>query len=143
MSSRTYRRKSRSKKYDKVRWEVERERYQIEHPVPPTIFKEAESAFTGVEKAFKRMRKFGIYFSVHESLLQSEWIKIVGSDLAKRTMPGNLDNGQLFVYVKGAVWLAELRRNSIPNMIKRINQHLGKNTVKKITLRPAPSGYKQ
>ena len=88
------------------------------------------------------MEKFGIKTSVQETLIQNEWIKIVGPDLAKRTMPGNFDKGNLTVYVMGSAWLAELRRNALSNMIRRINEHLGEVIVKSINLRPAPSGYK-
>ena len=130
------------KNFEYTRWLVEKDRCQLDEPLPQPPFKDPDTASKGVEKALKRMEKFGIKTSVQETLVQLEWIKIVGPDLAKRTMPGNFDKGNLTVYVMGSAWLAELRRNALSNMIRRINEHLGEVIVKSINLRPAPSGYK-
>ncbi len=137
-----YIRRALPKDFDYTRWLVEKDRSQLADPLPQPPFKEPEPASKGVEKALKRMEKFGIKTSAHEILIQSEWIKIVGPDLAKHTIPGNLDKGNLTVYVMGSAWLAELRRSSLPKMIRRINEHHGETIVKSINLRPAPSGYK-
>ena len=133
------RRRTFPKGFDYVRWQVERERCQISHPLPEPPFKEASSVGNSLDSVLK---KIGIEFSMDENRIQQNWVKIVGPDLARRTMPGKLSNGTLTVFVKGSVWLAELKRNGMPNMIRRINAASNAVTVKRITLLAAPTGYR-
>ncbi len=106
-------------------------------PSPP--FKEAEPVGEGLDKVLK---KIGVSFSADENQIQSEWIQIVGKDLAKHTMPGSLERKTLSVFVMGAAWFAELKRAGTENLVKKINAYCGDGTVKNINFQPAPSGYK-
>lgn len=133
------RRRSFPKGFDYARWQVERERCQISTPLPPPPFKEAAHIGTSLDSVLKTI---GVSFSTDENKIQQHWIDIVGPDLAKRTMPGKLANGSLTVFVKGSVWLAELKRNGVKNLIKRVNEATRPNTVKRITLLAAPTGYR-
>lgn len=132
------RRRTFPKGFDSVRWQVERERCQISNLLPRTPFKEATPIGASLDGV---LQKIGISFSADENQIQQNWIEIVGPDIARRTMPGSLTRGTLTVFVKGSVWLAELKRNGPTDLIKRINDALGLNTVRRITLRAAPSGY--
>jgi len=134
------RRRTFPKGFDYGRWLVERERCQLGNHLPEPPFKEAEKMCSAIDSALK---KIGISFSASEDRIQSDWMQIVGKDIAKHAMPGALNGSTLSVFVMGSAWLAELKRNGVPNMIKRINETCGENTVKRINLIPAPSGYKR
>jgi len=127
------------KNFDYTRWLVERERCQLDQYMPAPPFKEAEMVGEGLDKVLK---KIGVSFSADENQIQSEWIQIVGKDLAKHTMPGSLERKTLSVFVMGAAWFAELKRAGTENLVKKINAYCGDGTVKNINFQPAPSGYK-
>lgn len=133
------RRRTFPKGFDYVRWQVERERCQISDLLPRTPFKEATPVGASLDGVLK---KIGITFSADENRIQQNWIEIVGPDIARRTMPGTLTRGTLTVFVKGSVWLAELKRNGPANLIQRINEAFGAETVKRINLLAAPTGYR-
>lgn len=134
------RRRTLPKGFDYGRWLVERDRCQLTAHLPEPPFKEAEQVGSAIDSALK---KIGISFSASEGRIQSDWAQIVGNDIAKHTMPGALNGSTLSVFVRGSAWLAELKRNGVPNMIKRLNEYFNDTTVKRITLLPAPSGYKR
>ncbi|MGI5868992.1 MAG: DUF721 domain-containing protein [Kiritimatiellia bacterium] len=132
-------RRSLPKDFDFTRWQVERERCQIEDPLPRPPFKEAVPISEILGDVFE---KLGITCSVDENRIQADWVAIVGSDLARRTIPGALTDGVLAVYVAGSAWLAELKRAGARNLVAKINAHFGKKTVREISFRAAPSGYR-
>ena len=127
------------KGFDRTRWQVERERCQIDDALPRPPFKEAEKVAGHLDAA---LRKFGIVYSADENRIQNEWVEIVGRDLARHAAPGSLSKGVLTVFVMGSAWLAELKRGGVRNLVLRINAHCGEGTVRDIVLRAAPSGYR-
>jgi predicted nucleic acid-binding Zn ribbon protein len=59
------------------------------------------------------------------------WVEIVGEQAAKHSKPARYDNKILFVRASSPVWANQLQFLS-PEIIKKINQKLGKNFVKEI-----------
>lgn len=127
------------KGFDFARWQVERERCQIQDARPRPPFKEATKVADVLDGA---LRKFGIIYSADEDRIQKEWVEIVGRDLARHAAPGSLTKGVLVVYVSGAVWLAELRRAGAKKLVEKINAHCGEGSVRDIAFRAAPTGYR-
>ena len=127
------------KGFDRTRWQVERERCQIEDHLPRPPFKEAEKVATHLDAT---LRKFGIVYSADENRIQNEWVEIVGRDLARHAAPGSLTKGVLAVFVMGSAWLAELKRAGARNLVAKINAHCGEEIVRDIAFRAAPSGYR-
>jgi predicted nucleic acid-binding Zn ribbon protein len=61
----------------------------------------------------------------------SFWEDVVGARIAKVAVPVKNKKGVLFVKVEDAVWRFELTRSK-EEIIKKINEHLNKNTIKDI-----------
>jgi len=62
------------------------------------------------------------------------WPEIVGSTVASRAQPLRIINGTLTVAVSSAPWMQELRF-LLPMMKEKLNQRLGADVVKEITLK--------
>lgn len=62
------------------------------------------------------------------------WESIVGEQVARVTTAQRMENGILFVGVKTAPWRAELTMRRL-DIIEKINNALGKKTVKDIRFR--------
>ena len=78
-------------------------------------------------------------YSVAEKRLKTEWIEIVGPDIAKRAIPGEIANKILTIRVAGAVWLAELKNNRASDLLRIVNACLGNGAIKRIDFRLAPT----
>lgn len=61
----------------------------------------------------------------------SFWEEVVGARIAKVAVPVRNKKGILFVKVEDAVWRFELTRSK-EEIVKKINEHLNKNTIKDI-----------
>ena len=78
-------------------------------------------------------------YSAAEIRIKDEWGLIAGEDIAKRSMPGEIVNGVLTLYVSGAVWLAELKNNRAADLLRLVNSHVGHGSVKRIEFRSKQS----
>lgn len=70
--------------------------------------------------------------------LVAEWASIVGAEIAEHAEPVSLIDGELTVQAESTAWATQLRLLA-PGMAARINEVLGRGTVKRIRTR-GPSG---
>jgi len=63
------------------------------------------------------------------------WKQIAGEKIAQHTQPRRIVKQTLYVTVDDAPWAYELSQRSKQNLIKRINNELGENTITDIHFR--------
>ncbi len=57
--------------------------------------------------------------------ISEHWAAWVGDETAAYTRPGRFANGTLYIYVKGSVRLAELKRHQMQAIDSRVRQKIG------------------
>ncbi len=123
-------------KKDKVRWQVDRERFQLEERRPPAPYR----VFTPDQVLPAVMRKLGLEQPMWEQVLTREWEALVGEQVARHTRPGRLQRNILYVYVANSVWLAELRQFAEKAMLEKLQAQFGRARIKGIRLQIDPDG---
>ncbi len=121
-------------KKDKARWQVERERFQLEDRRPPAPYR----VFTCEQVMPSLMKKIGLEQPHWERTLEREWLNLVGEQVARHTRPGRLQHGILYVFVANSVWLAELRRFGEKAMLDNLQKEYGRTRIKGIRLQLDP-----
>jgi predicted nucleic acid-binding Zn ribbon protein len=81
------------------------------------------------------MRKLGLEQRLQQSQAFYLWPSIVGSDIARHAQPVSLRNHLLVVAVDHPVWLQELSRYHKPLILQRVQERVGKKTVRDIVFR--------
>ena len=81
------------------------------------------------------MKKLGLEQRLQESQAFYLWPLIVGSDIARHAQPVSLRNHLLVVAVDHPVWLQELSRYHKPLILQRVQERVGKKTVRDIVFR--------
>ena len=69
-------------------------------------------------------------------VVAAKWAEAVGEEIARHTSPVYFRSGRLTVEVDDSVWLAELARFHRGRMIKVVNESMGREVIKEISLRP-------
>ncbi len=82
---------------------------------------------------YPALKKQGMLRELKELQAILLWGKVVGTKIAKKTKPQRIENGVLFVKVKGAAWRQELVFHK-QELIKKLNKELGEQVVKDLTL---------
>lgn len=123
-------------KQDYIRWQVERERFQLAPGPPPAPYRvqTAGEILPGV------MKKIGLEQPLWEQTLLREWESLVGPQVAMHARPGRLDRGILCVYITHSVWLAELRRFGEKAMLQNLQNRFGRAKIKGVRLQLDPDG---
>ena len=112
---------------------AEQERLKLDASFSEVPFKDPDGI--DEKRVNKLIKRLIPDFSATEVRIQENWNKIVGEDIARHTVPGGLVGKTLCIYVKGSVWLAELKRNHTKNLLTRINDFCKGDVVKEITFR--------
>jgi predicted nucleic acid-binding Zn ribbon protein len=81
------------------------------------------------------MKKLGLEQRLQQSQVFFLWPEIVGSEVAHHAQPVSLRNGLLVVAVDHPVWLQELSRFHKPLMLQKVQERVGKKTVRDICFR--------
>lgn len=81
------------------------------------------------------MKKLGLEQRLQQSQAFYLWPTIVGSDIARHAQPVSLRNHLLVVAVDHPVWLQELSRYHKPLILQRVQERVGKKTVRDIAFR--------
>jgi predicted nucleic acid-binding Zn ribbon protein len=123
-------------KKDRARWQVHRERFQLEEREPPAPYR----VFTPEQVLPSVMKKMGLEQPLWEQMLVREWETLVGHQVARHTRPGRLNRNILHVFVANSVWLAELRRFAEKAMLDNLQQRFGRARIKGIRLQLDPDG---
>jgi predicted nucleic acid-binding Zn ribbon protein len=66
------------------------------------------------------------------------WPEIVGPQLAAHARPGSFDDGELVIEADSSAWATQVRLLT-PQLLKRLAEELGADTVRKVRVR-GPSG---
>jgi len=120
---------NRRKPYNKGRWAVARERFQIQDDAPPPPDLDARPLAALIPDAFKGMKLDAHAQVAH---IAEGWPGIVGPQLAANTRPAHIDNQILAVYVSHPAWLMELRGAPTAEILARLQAQYGKNEIKNI-----------
>ncbi len=123
-------------KKDKVRWQVERERFQLEQHRPPAPYR----VFTPEQVLPGVLRKIGLEQPLWERILARDWETLVGAQVARHSRPGRIQNKILYVFVANSVWLVELRRFAEQAMLQNLQARFGRERIKGIRLQLDPEG---
>lgn len=84
-------------------------------------------------------RGLGLPEPVAASRLFGSWSEIVGEAVASRSRPVSLRKGELRVITDSAAWAAQLRYLA-PEVIRRVNEALGRDLVRNVTATVRPEG---
>lgn len=123
-------------KKEKIRWQVNRERFQLPDPRPPAPYR----VFTPEQVVPSVMKRMGLEQPMWEQRLEREWESVIGEQVARHTRPGRLQHNILYVYVPNSVWLAELRQFAEKAMLEKLQNAFGKKRIKGIRLQIDPDG---
>ncbi len=113
-----------------IRWQVERERFQIEETYPPAPDNTAPISDIMPDV----MKRMGLADAHWEDTVQREWTDLLGPQVAQHTRPGRLDYGTLIIYVKNSVWMQELRQMGERMILTRFQERFGTKKIKGIRL---------
>lgn len=122
------------------RWQVERERHQIERAQP---YVPARDACPIGEMMPGLMKKLGLQDQHWLEVLAMEWDGLVGEALAGHTRPGRFQRKNLTVFVDNSVWLNELSRYGRKEMLSKLQQRFGEGKIKSLDLRLDPEGLRR
>ncbi|MFA6174225.1 MAG: DUF721 domain-containing protein [Kiritimatiellales bacterium] len=102
----------------KLRWQLDKERFRIEELLPPSDQPDGKKIGDILSGIFQ---KEAADSSDVPSALSDRWPLIAGEQLAQHTHPAFLKNDILYVHADHPGWLAELRRLPKIHLLKRIS----------------------
>ncbi len=120
---------NRRKPYNKGRWQVDRERFQIADFQPPVPAADALPLDAFVNDVLKGM-KLAAHAQV--SQIAAAWPELVGPQLAANTKPSHIENKILAITVTHPAWLFELRGAPTAEILARLQAKYGKTEIKNI-----------
>jgi predicted nucleic acid-binding Zn ribbon protein len=107
------------------------------HPFPsdPDLLGASTSADSTDRLVPEVMKKLGLEQRLQQSQVFYLWPTLVGTDIARHAQPISLRHHLLVVAVDHPVWLNELSRYHKPMILQRVQQRVGKKTVRDIVFR--------
>jgi len=124
-------------RFSRGRWELERERAQLEDRRPPAPIRDPRAIAEVIPALMKRL---GAEAPHWVRLLQDEWPGLVGAAVAAHTRPGRLDRESLIVFVDSSVWLYELERCGRQTMLSKLRERFPGLPARSITMQLDPDG---
>ncbi len=123
--------------FNRGRWQIERERCGLSasEPLPPD--RDAAQVGGTVNRVLAAM---GLESAHLQGRLVEEWPALVGEELARHTRPGAVRHGELTVFVRGAIWYAQLRVHGLFELQRKVVAWAGDGSVRKVVVRPDPEG---
>ncbi|MFO7871122.1 MAG: DUF721 domain-containing protein [Kiritimatiellia bacterium] len=131
------RRRGSLKKSDGGKWQLHRERCRLRGS--ETGFRSGEAVAIG-DVVPSVMKKLGIESQHWLTVMNTDWEKLVGPEVARHTRPGRFERGRLTVFVDSSVWLNELARYGREEMLSNLRREFGGKRVKSLNLRLDPDG---
>jgi len=113
---------------------LERERFQIAQPDPP--YPDRVYRIGDVLRAVRE--SLGIEQKKWEQELLTDWVAIIGKKYARHVRPGRYRNGTLTLFVSHPVWLSELFREGTAEILSRLQERWGADTIRAIRLQLDP-----
>jgi hypothetical protein len=108
-------------KFDRTKWELERERCRLPDPAPPPA--EPDLSLRGAITGFFKNLDGQTGSSLHK--IFAKWKIIAGENVAAHSRPGRLNENILYVYVDSSTWLAEITRFHSDNILRKIQNEIG------------------
>jgi hypothetical protein len=127
----------RRKKFNRGRWQIQRERCFIDSTVPPEGIVDPVAIADVVPGVLK---KLGLADRHWFAVLEEKWEGIVGKDVAKHAKPGRLDDRGLVVFVDSSVWLNELVRYGRKQILANLHKQFGKDKIASVSFQLDPDG---
>jgi|LSQX01.3.fsa_nt_gb predicted nucleic acid-binding Zn ribbon protein len=118
--------KRRRRTYDPDKWQLTRERFQIADPAPPAPDADALPVADFVDDILKNMK---LDSHAKAGQITEVWPEIVGPQIARHTRPGHYDNQLLTVFVSHPAWLMELRGAPAREILTRLQDRFGAETI--------------
>lgn len=117
------------------RWELERERFQLEDTFPPSVMRDPDKLDSKIDAALKMLK---VEYNVVQDGVASNWKNIARADYAAHSKPGefNESTGALVIYVESTLWLSQIRRYGERNLTQRIQSNFPQ--VKKLIFKLNP-----
>ena len=81
----------------------------------------------------KTLVRLGLWDSVQEERLLTDWENLVGDKIARYTKPVNFQDGELWLIVEDPVWRTQIF-NIKEALISMLNEKLGKRTIQRIRI---------
>lgn len=100
-----------------LKWELARERFRIEDRFPPPE-RHSEKLIGDILAGIMRKDETEVIFL--PEVIAERWPVIAGEQLAKHVHPSHLKNQILYLQADHPGWLAELRRLSKVQLLKKI-----------------------
>ena len=120
---------NRRRTFNRGRWELDRERFQIADSEPPSPNADPRPIEALIHSILKGM-KLDDHAVV--SRIAAVWEDIVGPQLAANTRPAHVENKLLVVHVSHPMWLFELRGAPSKEIQSRIQARFGADNIKAI-----------
>ncbi len=124
----------RRRRFNRGRWQIERERHQLPDEAPAR--KPHEAGIGDVVAGL--LRCIGAGPNPWLRQLEDEWPRIVGEPVAAHTRPGRFDRGTLTVFVDHSIWLMELSRIGRKEMLKKVQARFPGEGIRDIRLNLDP-----
>ena len=102
----------------KLRWQLERERFCIDEIEPPKPQRPEKLIAELIPEILKEEQK---KTPAVPEILIDRWPIIVGEQIALHTAPALLTNNVLYIYTDHSGWLAEVKRIPKTALLKKIN----------------------
>ncbi|MCD6098843.1 DUF721 domain-containing protein [bacterium] len=80
------------------------------------------------------LKRYGLKRRVEEFETVLVWDDVVGEQVSRHAVPIKIEKGVLFVHCESASWRQEISFLK-PDLIKKLNKHLGKKLVNDIVIR--------
>jgi predicted nucleic acid-binding Zn ribbon protein len=113
---------------------IQQERCQTDRAVQPREYHDT----TIGDMVPRLMKQLGLEDRYWEQALLSDWVAIVGEQLARRTRPGRVQHGILYVFVTSSAWLSELSRYGQKQMLENLQKRFGAEKIKSLRIQIDP-----
>lgn len=120
---------NRRRTFNRGRWELDRERFQISDFEPPSPHADPKPIEALIPSILKGMKLDG---HALVSRIAAVWEDIVGPQLAANTRPAHVENKCLAIHVSHPMWLFELRGAPSREIQSRIQTRFGPDNIKSI-----------
>ena len=119
------------------RWQLERERCQIEDTEPPVPFHEPTPVAAVISDLIRSLEPERNRWA---DTLEEDWATMVGPPFAAHTRPGRMEGGRLVVFVDHSAWLSELSRYGRGKILSALQGRFGAERITSVSFALDPEG---
>lgn len=130
----------RQPRYNKGRWEVQRERLHLAPGPRPGMDRAAVPIGDLVPKVFAGSELEEPFW---QQQLVDAWEQIVGPQVAAHTRPGPVHGHTLVIYVDSAAWLSEIQRFAQGKILANLEQQLENKRFRSLRFQLDPEGTRR